>query len=124
MAKSDQMKAQALSALLDSSTLTEAAEKAQISRKTLYTYLRTDQEFAWEYQSMQEQLALEHMETLASDRQRARAVIIRVMDDEEQPVAIRLKAALSLYGIAQAQQSRVDAISNTNATRSPFADMF
>lgn len=38
----DLKKDRALTALLESNTLTEAAEKAGISRKTLYNYIRND----------------------------------------------------------------------------------
>ena len=113
MAK-DQMKARALAALLDSNTLTEAADKAEISRKTLYNYMRDDSDFANAYQAAQEQLAIEQMDALASDRERAKAVILNLMEDKEQPAAIRLKAAQSVFDIVNAQQARATAITNGN----------
>ena len=48
----DQKKQAALEALMQSSTLTEAAEKAGISRKTLYSYIRHDFEFSHAYKDM------------------------------------------------------------------------
>jgi len=113
MAK-DQMKARALAALLDSNTLTEAADKAEISRKTLYNYMRDDSDFANAYQAAQEQLAIEQMDALASDRERAKTTILNLMEDKEQPAAIRLKAAQSVFDIVNAQQTRATAITNGN----------
>ena len=117
MAKSESKKAQALAALLESSTLTEAAEKAQISRKTLYMYMKIDTEFSKAYKAAQDQLILEQMESLTRDRERARTVILAIMEDEEQPAAIRLKAAQSIFAIAEAQQRRSIAITDANANR-------
>ena len=113
MAK-DQMKARALAALLDSNTLTEAADKAEISRKTLYNYMRDDSDFANAYQAAQEQLAIEQMDALASDRERAKTTILNLMEDKEQSAAIRLKAAQSVFDIVNAQQTRATAITNGN----------
>jgi hypothetical protein len=120
-----QMKARALAALLDSNTLTEAAEKAKISRKTLYNYIRDDIDFAKTYQTTQEQLAVEQMDALVNDRERAKATILALMDDTEQPAAIRLKAAQSIFDIVDAQQKRATAITdgNVNSLESKKAEI-
>lgn len=123
MAK-DQTKTRALAALLDSSTLTEAAEKAEISRKTLYNYMREDKGFARAYQAAQEQIALEQMDALATNRDRARAVILSLMEDVKQPAAIRLKAAQSILEAAANQQKITASIAKANATKNPLDDMF
>jgi predicted DNA-binding transcriptional regulator AlpA len=124
MTKSDQMKTRALAALLDSNTLTEAAEKAEISRKTLYNYMRDDSDFAKAYQAAQEQLVVEQMDALASDRERAKATILALMEDREQPAAIRLKAAQSIFDIVDAQQTRATSIVNGNVISLEEKELF
>ena len=92
----DPKKQAALEALLESSTLTEAAEKAGISRKTLYTYIRHDWDFSRAYKDMQDQSAIRAMESAQAARERASSVILSIMEDEKQPAAIRLKAAQAI----------------------------
>lgn len=123
--KANANKARALDALLDSRTFTEAAEKAGIARKTLYSYLRDDVEFARAYKSAQERLTLERMETIEADRQRAKAAIFALMDDTTQPGAVRLKAAQSILEAVTAEQGKIDAIAarNVTANSNPF-DIF
>ena len=123
MASSEQMKAKARAALLECNTLTEAADKAGISRKTLYNYMKTDPTFAAEYKEAQERLALEEMGTIAKDRAEARAVIVEIMNNSELSPVVRLKAAASLYGIAATQQARIDTIMAANTAHNPFTDM-
>lgn len=93
MAKNEQKKTQALAALMDSGTLTEAAEKAGISRRTLYTYIREDHDFAKAYRGLQEAAATAAAEAAESRYKEASSVVKSIMDDESQPAAIRLKAA-------------------------------
>lgn len=100
----DQKKQKALEALLDSRTLTEAAQKAGISRRTLYTYIRTDLKFATAYQAAQEQSVIDQLEAISDEKSRAKAVILSLMEDEEQPAAVRLKAAQSILDTADALQ--------------------
>lgn len=123
--KANANKARALDALLDSRTFTEAAEKAGIARKTLYSYLRDDVEFARAYKAAQERLTLERMEAIEADRQRAKAAIFAIMDDTKQPGAVRLKAAQSILEAVTAEQGKVDAITarNVTANSNPF-DIF
>lgn len=96
MAKSTQKMAAALAALAESSTLTEAAERAGISRRTLYGYIRNDMEFSVAYKSLQEQATLRAYEEAAARRAHASAIVESIMDDATQPSAVRLKAALSI----------------------------
>lgn len=111
-----QSKARALDALLDSATLTEAAEKAGISRKTLYSYMRDDIEFARAFKAAQERLTLERIEAVEADRQRATKAIFALMDDKTQPGAVRLKAAQIILETATAAQDKAAAITNRNVT--------
>jgi len=113
----DTAKQKALSALLDSSTLTEAAKKAGINRKTLYNYIHTDIDFARAYEEAQAQIVIAQLEDMSEARQQAREVITGIMRDEQQPAAIRLKAAQSVFNIAEAQQKRAEAITADSLQR-------
>lgn len=109
MAKNEQKKAAALAALAESSTLTEAAERAGISRRTLYGYIREDIDFSVAYKSLQEQATLRAYEAAAARRERASEVVEAIMEDTEQPGAVRLKAALAL--IEKADKLGAEALS-------------
>ncbi len=117
MAKNDQKKAAALAALLESSTLTEAAEKANISRKTLYSYIREDFEFSKAYKSLREQEALSALERIEQQRERASGVILSIMEDEEQPGLVRLKAAQAIMEAAEKQSSIASCIAAENVQK-------
>lgn len=114
MAKSDQKRQAALVALMDSSTLTEAAEKAGISRRTLYNYLHNDIEFARAYDEIRDRQAVDFMDDLNDRRRRAHAVIMELLEDAEQPAAIRLKAAQAILEAAAEQNRIVGSIASEN----------
>lgn len=110
MSKNDLKRQAALAALMDSSTLTEAADKAGISRRTLYTYLRNDIEFARAYDEIRDRQAVDFMDDLNDRRRRAHAVIMELLEDKEQPAAIRLKAAQTILTAAADQDKTVAGI--------------
>lgn len=122
MAKNDQKRQAALAALLDSSTLTEAAEKAGIDRRTLYNYLHNDLEFARAYDEIRDRQAVAFMDDLTDRRQRAHAVIMELLEDAEQPAAIRLKAAQTILTAAAEQEKTVAGIVTQNISANK--DMF
>ena len=124
MAKSEQKKTQALTALLESSTLSEAAAKANISRQTLYSYIREDSSFAKAYQTAQEQLVLDQLETLTTIREKAIRTIEEIMKDKDQPASIRLKAATNLFSIVETQQEHANGINTANVNRDFLEQMF
>ena len=102
MAK-DLNKERALAAMLECSTLTEAAEKAGISRKTLYNYIRDDAAFGTAYRAARDQMTLERMEALNNGTERAARLLLDLMDDAEQPASLRLKAAQTVLTAATKQ---------------------
>lgn len=114
MSKSEQKKQAALEALLESSTLTEAAEKAGIDRRTLYNYLHNDIDFARAYDEIRDRQAIAFMDDLNNRRQRAHAVIMDLLEDAEQPAAIRLKAAQTILTAAAEQDKTVAGIVSAN----------
>lgn len=99
----DLNKDRALTALLESNTLTEAAEKAGISRKTLYNYIRNDPAFGLAYRTARDQITLEQMEALNNGTDRATRLLLDLMDDVEQPSSIRMKAAQTIIAAANKQ---------------------
>lgn len=115
----DQNKARALEAMLSCNTLTEAASQAGISRKTLYNYIREDEAFGAAYRAACDQIALEQMESLNKSKERAMALLARLMEDEKQPASIRIKAAQTILTTAMRQQD----IAGKAKTASAFPDL-
>lgn len=99
MAK-DLKRAAALEALQTSSTFTEAAEKAGISRRTLYDYLYNDKDFAFEYRKQIRLKSIARAEAATGEREAALKAIRDIMNDTEEPAAVRLKAAEKLLEYA------------------------
>ena len=92
-------KQKALAALLDTSTFTAAAEQAGLSRRTLYSYLRDDKDFAMSYKQQRQLRELEAAERAAALHQDALDAIRDVMVNGESGM-VRLKAAERLLAIA------------------------
>ena len=96
----DLKRAAALEALQTETTFTAAAEKAGISRRTLYEYVYHDSEFAFEYRRQLRLRGLALAEQAARERDAAVDVIREIMQDGEQPAAVRLKAAEKMLSYA------------------------
>lgn len=116
MSKSDQKKAAALAALMECSTLSAAAERAGISRKSLYNYIREDYDFARAYKALQEEAATSALERLEDQEAGALEVVRSILQDEKQAAAVRLKAAHELLSAAARQRETVAAITAANVT--------
>lgn len=123
MAKNGQKKAQALAALMESSTLTEAAEKAGISRRSLYTYIREESDFARAYQALQDTAATAAAEAAEARAAEASSVVKSIMDDTAQPAAIRLKAAQIILETSAKNREKLERITQraVNETAPLFA---
>ena len=117
MSKSDQKKAAALAALMECDTFTEAAEKAGISRKTLYNYLTEDQEFATAHRAMQERRTLERADKAEANFDLAVKTVLELMEYGKAPPAVRLKAALSLMEATSADRDRCGELAQRNKER-------
>ena len=124
--RNEQKKAAALAALLESSTLSEAAERAEISRKTLYNYIREDHEFSLAYRGMMEEAAAEALERLQERETRAAEVVSSILEDEGQSAGIRLKAAHEIMAAAARQRETVAAMAAENAKKTAplFENLF
>ena len=99
MAK-DLKRAAALEALQTSSTFTEAAEKAGISRRSLYQFLYHDADFAFAYREQLRLRSIARAEQATGEREAALKAIRDIMNDTEEPAAVRLKAAEKLLEYA------------------------
>lgn len=117
MAKNDQKKARALEALMESDTFTEAAEKAEISRKTLYNYLTEDRDFAQAHRAMQERRAIERGDLAEKNYKRAMDTVVELMEDQNTPSAVRLKAAVSMMEITAKEREKTGALAQKNRER-------
>ena len=122
MPKNDQRKTAALAALVSSRTLTEAAEKAGISRKTLYSYIRDDFDFAKAFRDLQEEIVTSAAEEAQSMTEEATDVVKEIMENDELPAALRLKAASILLEISEKRAAKLESITNkcVSSTSSPF----
>lgn len=98
----DANKERALAALLDAPTMSAAAVTAGLSRRTVYEYLRSDRDFALRYKQQRQLRAIEQAEQAAGEREAALQAIRDVMNDVDQPGAVRLKAAERLLDVANA----------------------
>ena len=114
MKAADKRKQDALNALMNSKNLSEAAEKAGIDRRTLYNYIHNDLDFARIYRENISQQAVDRAEELTDRRERASQVILQIMEDEEQPPMVRLKAAQTILTTAAEQDKVLDALSTEN----------
>lgn len=110
-------KVKALEALIDSKNMSEAAAKSGIARRTLYDYLQHDPEFAKAFKAVQDRMILDRLDAVEADRQRALSTVFALMDDKEQPGAVRLRAAQTVLemGEAVAQAARIVAKDNLTA---------
>ena len=124
MTKSEQKKQAALVALTQSSSLTEAAEKAGIDRRTLYNYLHNDIDFTRAYEEIRSRQAVSYMDELTEQRQRAHAVIMELLEDTEQPASIRLKAAQVILTAAEEQEKIIGGIIASNISKNDPLNIF
>jgi len=97
----DLKRAAALEALQTENTFTAAAAKAGISRRTLYGYLYSDSEFAFAYREQLRLRSIARAEQATNEREAALQAIRDIMNDDEQPAAVRLKAAEKLLEYAE-----------------------
>lgn len=124
--RNEQKKAAALAALLECDTLSAAAERAGVSRKSLYTWIREDHEFSKAYRGMTEQAAIMALERLEDQEARAAEVVASILQDEGQAAAVRLKAAHEIMSAAARQRETVAAISAANVSKTApiFENLF
>ncbi|MBR5346445.1 MAG: hypothetical protein IK129_02255 [Deltaproteobacteria bacterium] len=115
--KSAQMKDAALVALQDSNSLTEAAEKAGISGRTMYDYLHNDSDFASTYKATRTRQTIAFLDSLTARREHALDVITSLLDDTEQPGAVRLKAAQTILAATEKQMPVVETIVDREVSR-------
>lgn len=91
-------KLRVLKALINSNSLSEASEKAGISRKTLYTYIEHDAAFSDAYLSMINRMYAAMLDDIWSKRDKALEIASRILEDETEKSADRLRAAQIIFG--------------------------
>jgi hypothetical protein len=92
----------ALEALLQSDTITAAAEAAGMSRKTLYNYLNNDEEFVVAYRDIKRAQLRETAGKVQAAAEKATEFMIGLLEDKEAPYPVRLNAASKLLDLAGA----------------------
>ena len=122
----DQKKQRALTALVETGSLSEASERAGISRRTLYNYLSKDHDFAVAYQETQEQIILSLVDDVTGRMTKAMDVIMDIMQDETVKPEIRLRASeslLSQLGVIQKKSLILVKDYESRTNPDPFAGM-
>ncbi len=115
--KSAQMKDAALVALQDSNSLTEAAERAGISGREMFAHVHNDSDFAMTYKENRARQMITYADSLAARRDHALEVVTAILDDAEQPGAVRLKAAQTILAATAEQVQVVDTIVSHEVSR-------
>jgi len=105
-------KENALQALIVANNVSEAAETAGISRKTLYTYLNTDSDFLLAYRDAKREQLRAVSERMSEGATQATEYILSLISNEDAPPAIRLQASvklLELYGKFRGYEGQINA---------------
>jgi hypothetical protein len=106
----------ALTALIQSDTLSAAAETAGISRKTLYNYLNTDKDFGRAYRDIKQAQLRETAVKVQSAADKAIDLITGLLDDEDAPYPVRLNAALKTLDLIGTYRKADDALDSALLT--------
>ncbi len=110
-------KEKALQALLTSSTLTEAAEQAGVSRRTLYHYIHKDKNFARKYREMVTAQRVLTLDFIREKQESAFNFCENLMNDEEASEKTRLAAAKILIEGASKSDSLLSTIAEKDVDR-------
>lgn len=89
-------KDRALTALLSSRSITAAAEKAGVSERSIYTWLREDIEFRTAYQDMRRASLQAASEKIAGSIDEAVSTLSEIMTDDTEKANARVSAAKAI----------------------------
>ncbi len=89
-------KDRALTALLSSRSITAAAEKAGVSERSIYTWLREDIEFRTAYQDMRRASLQAASEKIAGSIDEAVSTLSEIMTDNTEKANARVSAAKAI----------------------------
>lgn len=116
-----------LNALIQSDTLTQAAQMAGCTRKTLYNYINNDPELVAEYSSLCDCITAKRLEQLEQASTLALQTISDIMQDQTSTPSARLKAAeliLSASNAARVENRKyIERLSNSNQFLSLFTSL-
>ena len=97
MAKSLEIrKAKALEALLSNRSLSAAAKQAQVSRKTLYSYLHNDTDFAEAYSNIRKEILHTVTQRMNSAVISATEFLVLAVESPNAPIALKMQAGCKL----------------------------
>ena len=89
-------KDRALTALLSSRSITAAAAKAEVSERSIYTWLREDIEFRTAYQDMRRASLQAASEKIAGSIDEAVSTLSEIMTDDTEKANARVSAAKAI----------------------------
>jgi len=93
--KKDQKQERAISALLNASSIREAAKEAGIAEATLHRYLKDDV-FKAQYQAAKKEVVQQAICQLQRSAGKAVKVLIEIAEDKESPSSARVSAAKTI----------------------------
>jgi len=116
-----------LNALIQSDTLTQAAQMAGCTRKTLYNHINNDSELIAEYSALCDRITTAKLEQLEKASSTAFETITEVMQDKALSPSARLKAAELILSAASAARTEnrkyIERVTNSNQFLNLFAGL-
>ena len=113
-----QRQARAIKALSVTDTLTEAAEVAGISRRTLYTYM-SDPTFKKRLEKAFDSMIIEQTNDLFSQRKEAEKVLSELMCDESPEIRLRAAKAV-IENARKREETMIEIFSKWARDDDPF----
>lgn len=93
-------KLKAISALLESPTICEAAKTAGVAESTLYRWMSTDADFKGAYQRLRQEALRQTVAQLGQTGSDAVETLREIMTDKDSPATARVRAARAVLELA------------------------
>lgn len=124
----DNKKEQALKYLIECNTMTEASQKAGISRKTLYNYITEDKEFFKAYMELQRIRYITLSDEITEHTKRIIDTLQEIADNAENTPKDRITACKellgALYNIQRIGAGASQGIREDNFITDPLSPLF
>lgn len=88
-----------LEALLTSKNIEEASQKANVSRKTIYSYLNNDVELMTQYRNLKREQIRDLSESLSIASNKAITTLTNVLDDEDTSPKVKVEASSKILDL-------------------------
>jgi hypothetical protein len=85
-----------LQALVTAKDINEAAQIAEVSRKTIYTYMTSDDIFVVAYRNLKREQLRELSDKMTVGATKAADYLLSMLDDEETPPNVKLQACVKI----------------------------